>query len=71
MAANIVRLVRDPALRLRLAINGHRLIQEFTWERAGARMEAVLLRAAREDVDITSESAGACVAQSPGTGGIR
>jgi glycosyltransferase involved in cell wall biosynthesis len=64
MAANIVRLVRNPALRLRLATNGHRFIQEFTWKRAGARMEAVLLHAAREAVDIPSESTEACVPQS-------
>lgn len=36
----IARLVRDPALRLRLAEAGHRRIQEFTWEALAARLEA-------------------------------
>jgi len=44
MAANILRLVRDPDLRLKIARNGHATIQEFTWERAGSAMEALFLR---------------------------
>jgi glycosyltransferase involved in cell wall biosynthesis len=43
MAANILRLVRDPDLRLRLARDGHNKIQEFTWERAGSSLEMILL----------------------------
>jgi len=43
MAANILRLVRDPDLRLRLARDGHDKIQEFTWERAGSSLETILL----------------------------
>ena len=43
LAANIVRLVLDKELRLRLARNGHQLIQQFTWERSGAALEALLL----------------------------
>lgn len=49
MAANIVRLVRDPELRLSLARNGHTLIQQFTWERAGAALEGILLEAVRRN----------------------
>jgi glycosyltransferase involved in cell wall biosynthesis len=45
LAANIVRLVRDKELRLRLARNGHDLIQQFTWERSGAALEELMLRA--------------------------
>ena len=44
MAVNILRLVRDQDLRLKFAVRGHALIQQFTWERAGAQMEALLLR---------------------------
>jgi glycosyltransferase involved in cell wall biosynthesis len=47
MAANILRLVRDPELRLKLATNGHATIQQFTWERAGSAMEAIFLDALR------------------------
>jgi glycosyltransferase involved in cell wall biosynthesis len=46
MAANILRMVRDPELRLNLARAGHALIQEFTWERAGSSLEGIFLRAA-------------------------
>ena len=45
LAANIVRLVRDKELRLRLARRGHDLIQQFTWERSGAALEALMLDA--------------------------
>jgi len=45
LAANIVRLVRDKELRLRLARQGHDLIQQFTWERSGAAVESVMLNA--------------------------
>lgn len=43
MAANIVRLVRDPELRLRLARDGYMFIQRFTWEDAGKRFEEILM----------------------------
>ena len=43
MAANILRLVNDPALRLKLAQDGHDFIQQFTWDKAGAAFEAALL----------------------------
>jgi glycosyltransferase involved in cell wall biosynthesis len=45
LAANIIRLVRDKELRLRLARQGHELIQQFTWERSGAALEALMLDA--------------------------
>jgi glycosyltransferase involved in cell wall biosynthesis len=45
LAENIVRLVRDRDLRLRLAKRGHELIQQFTWERSGAALEALMLDA--------------------------
>ena len=34
LAANIIRLLRDDELRIRLAKAGHERIQEFTWERS-------------------------------------
>jgi glycosyltransferase involved in cell wall biosynthesis len=43
MAANILRLVHNPALRLQLARDGHAFIQQFTWEKAGAAFEQILL----------------------------
>jgi glycosyltransferase involved in cell wall biosynthesis len=42
LAANILRLVHDPALRIQLARAGHAHIQQFTWQRAGEALEAVL-----------------------------
>lgn len=43
LSANIVRLVRDSELRLRLACAGHELIQRFTWQRAVDALERALL----------------------------
>jgi len=43
LAANIVRLVRDQNLRLKLARQGNELIHQFTWDRSGAAMEALIL----------------------------
>ena len=42
LAANIVRLVRDTELRLRLGRQGRALVQRFTWERSGAALEALI-----------------------------
>lgn len=42
LAANILRLVRDQDLRIRLARTGHDHIQQFTWQRAGEALEQVL-----------------------------
>lgn len=39
LAANIVRLVEDQELRLRLARQGHRYVQQFTWERSVSDLE--------------------------------
>jgi glycosyltransferase involved in cell wall biosynthesis len=43
LAANILRLVRDPELRVRLARAGHEHIQQFTWQRAGEALEILLV----------------------------
>ena len=43
LAANILRLIRDPNLRIRLAHAGHAHIQQFTWQRAGEAVEQLLL----------------------------
>ena len=43
LAANIVRLVTDDELRLRLSRRGTELVHQFTWDRAGAAMEVLLL----------------------------
>ena len=42
LAENILRLVRDPATRVRLARRGHKYIQQFTWKRATDRLESFL-----------------------------
>lgn len=44
LAAAIVRLAEDEPLRMRLARNGRERSLQFTWERAGAAMEAALLQ---------------------------
>lgn len=45
LAHRIQRLLRDPALRLRLADAGHRGIQAFGWERTAASVEAAIRQA--------------------------
>jgi glycosyltransferase involved in cell wall biosynthesis len=47
MAKNILRMVREPELRERIARRGHEVIGQFTWEKAGERLEGFL----RDEVD--------------------
>jgi len=42
LAQNLLRLVTDGALRLRLARDGHAFVQQFTWDRAFDRFEELL-----------------------------
>lgn len=42
LAANLLRLVRDTGLRIRLARAGHEHVQQFTWQRAGEALERAL-----------------------------
>lgn len=42
LAKNIMRLIRDRELRIRLAKNGHTHVQQFTWERAVSALEKCL-----------------------------
>lgn len=42
LALNIIRLVRDQTLRLKLAHQGNEHIQQFTWKRAGTALEDAL-----------------------------
>lgn len=39
LAQNVLKLLRDKALRLQLAEQGHAYVQRFTWERAVERLE--------------------------------
>ena len=39
MTANLIRLIKDQDLRVRLAEGGHRLIQNFTWDKATNKFE--------------------------------
>ncbi len=42
LAANILRLIREPNVRIRLALEGYRDIREHTWDIATNRFEQVL-----------------------------
>ena len=42
LAQNIIRLIDDPALRLRLSESGSRSIRRFTWGRAVAQLASVI-----------------------------
>lgn len=43
LAANILRLLKDDDLRIRLAKAGHECIQEFTWERSTDLLEQFII----------------------------
>lgn len=42
MAANIIRLIEEDDLRQRIAENGHRHIQQYTWDKSYAKLKQVL-----------------------------
>ncbi len=48
LAENLLRVLRDDELRVRLAQAGHERIQEFTWERSTDLLEQFLLRHVRK-----------------------
>ena len=43
LAENVLRLIRNLDLRIRLAINGFEFVRQLTWERASNSFEAALL----------------------------
>jgi glycosyltransferase involved in cell wall biosynthesis len=49
LAANVLRLLEDQDLRLRLARQGNLYIQQFTWDRAVNKFESVLQELLAED----------------------
>ena len=42
LATNIIRLIRDEELRIRLAKQGNANIQQFTWDRAADAFEKAI-----------------------------
>lgn len=58
LAASILRLTQGQELRLRLAHQGHRFVQQFTWDRAVASFESVLEEALAQTA--TDESTVRC-----------
>jgi glycosyltransferase involved in cell wall biosynthesis len=54
LADNILRLVRDPSMRVSLATRGHKYIQQFTWERATDRLESVLCECSENIMTVTA-----------------
>ena len=53
LAANVVRMLEDRELRLRLARQGHINIQQFTWDRAVTKFEFCSGRYTRRDAGST------------------
>jgi glycosyltransferase involved in cell wall biosynthesis len=49
LAHNLTTLLRNRALRLQLAAQGHAFVQRFTWERATDGLETVFKTALRRD----------------------
>ncbi len=43
LSQNILRLMRDPTLRLQIAQRGNEFVQQFTWKRAVDALESLLL----------------------------
>ena len=42
LAENIIKLIEDIDLRIKIARNGHQYIQKFTWERAYGKLKALI-----------------------------
>jgi glycosyltransferase involved in cell wall biosynthesis len=42
LAGNILRLIKDPALRIELAQSGSHFVRQFTWARASSSLQAAL-----------------------------
>ena len=42
LAENIIRLINDDELRHRIAANGNRFIQRFTWDESYAKLKSIL-----------------------------
>ena len=42
LAKNVIRLLRDQELRIKLAENGNRYVQQYTWKRAYNRFKSIL-----------------------------
>jgi glycosyltransferase involved in cell wall biosynthesis len=59
LASNLLRLVDEPELRLRLVRQGHAHIQRFTWDRAVTSFESLLEKALAETANEKSASANA------------
>ena len=47
LAVNVLRMIRDPKLRIQLAQNGLDFVRQLTWERASASLEAALCAQAK------------------------
>ena len=58
LAENILRLIHDPKLRIRLARNGFDFVRQLTWERASASLEAALSAKAPASEERTVDIAG-------------
>lgn len=48
LAREVIRLLDDPVLRQKIALQGHQFIQQFTWQRAGERMMKTLQQVAQQ-----------------------
>jgi glycosyltransferase involved in cell wall biosynthesis len=55
LAKNILRLIGDSSLRLRLAYGGHGYIQQFSWKRAVDHLESLLMKTV-EPVSVAQSS---------------
>jgi glycosyltransferase involved in cell wall biosynthesis len=58
LAENILRLIHDPELRIRLARNGFDFVRQLTWERASASFEAAFSAQAPISEKCTVDMAG-------------
>jgi glycosyltransferase involved in cell wall biosynthesis len=58
LAENVLRLIQDPELRIRLAANGLEFVRQLTWERASASLEDALYAQAPISDEHTVEIAG-------------
>lgn len=55
LAENVLRLLENDSLRMRIAEEGHKRIQAFTWERSTDLLERYVLECIRNDNEQTGE----------------
>ncbi len=67
LAQNIIRLLEDEELRQKLALGGHRRIQELTWDRSTDRLEGFISQWVTDPARSLSDGVAGATSARPGS----